>query len=152
MSSLFSSVDLQRFELWSKQVTTWLSTCLFCHRFSRKTKEANVPIFPYLPKISLEVGRMLQTIPVLLHLLILNHGEKVSERCPARCTLQRLASIYCASIKRQERSYFRQLSFCNPVQGLCYLSLHAYQTIILAVKTKSRPYFFQFAKIQKSSD
>ncbi len=64
--------------------------------------------------------------------------------------------IYYTSIKRQERSYFRQLLFCNPVQGLCYLSLHAYQIIILAVKTSPSPFFFGIffttAKLQQSID
>lgn len=144
-----SQVDLQRFELWSKRVTTRLSTCLFCRRFSWSVKEADVPTLPYLPKCSFKTGRLPWTISVLLHLFALDHRERVLERCPARHTLRRLALIYCASIKRQERSYFRQLSFCNPCWGLCYLSLHAYRTIILAVKTNPGPIFFAFAKVRK---
>ena len=138
-SLLIIFVDLQRFELWSKQVTPRLSTCLFRQAFSRKAQETDTPTFPYLPLISHEVGRSLRAISVLLHLCTLDHGKKVLERCPARCTLQRQALIYYTSIKRQERNFLRQLMFCNPVQGLCYLSLHAYRTINPAVKTNPGP-------------
>lgn len=133
-------VDLQRFELWSKQETTRLSTCLFCLLLSGKDQEANVLSLPYLLKKfhpCVEVPQGL--FPFYLHLFVFNHGNKVSERCPARCTLHRYALVYCTSTTQQERNFLRQLLFCNPVQGLCYLSLHAYQTICLAVKTNPGP-------------
>ncbi len=133
-------VDLQRFELWSKQETTGLSTCLFCLLLSGKDQEANVLSLPYLLKrVHPCVEAPHGLFPFCLHLFVFNHGNKVSERCPARCTLHRRALVYCTSTTQQERNFLRQLLFCNPVQGLCYLSLHAYLTICLAVKTNPGP-------------
>ena len=55
--------------------------------------------------------------------------------------LRGLSPTYCTSVRQQERSYFRQLSVCIGFQGCWCVSLHAYKSIILAVKTKQPQYW-----------
>ena len=51
--------------------------------------------------------------------------------------LRGLSPTYCTSVRQQERSYFRQLSFCIGFQGCWCVSLHAYKSPSLLSKPVS---------------
>ena len=71
-------------------------------------------------------------------------------RCLVPATVAGIKLTYCASVRQQERSYFRQLLFCIGFQGCWCVSLLAYKSIILAVKT-SQPQIIECWKLRVES-
>ena len=61
----------------------------------------------------------------------------VGGRCLVPAASAGIKLTYCTSVKQQERSYFRQLSFCIGFQGCWCVSLHAYKSPSLLSKPVS---------------
>ena len=62
----------------------------------------------------------------------------VCGRCLVPATVEGIKPVtYCTSVRQQERSYFRQLSFCIGCQGCWCVSLHAYKSPSLLSKPVS---------------
>ena len=62
----------------------------------------------------------------------------VCGRCLVPATVAGIKPVtYCTSVRQQERSYFRQLSFCIGCQGCWCVSLHAYKSPSLLSKPVS---------------
>lgn len=49
--------------------------------------------------------------PIYEHRLVESLGKRTIGRCLVSATVAEIKLIYCASIRQQERSYFRQLNF-----------------------------------------
>ena len=69
----------------------------------------------------------------------------VGGRCLVPATVAGIKLTYCASVRQQERSYFRQLSFCIGFQGCWCVSLHAYKSPSLL----SKPVSPEVVKVQE---
>ena len=61
----------------------------------------------------------------------------VGGRCLVPATFAGIKQTYYTSVMQQERSYFRQLSFCIGFQGCWCVSLHAYKSPSLLSKPVS---------------
>ncbi len=72
----------------------------------------------------------------------------VGGRCLVPTTVAGIKPVtYCTSVRQQERSYFRLLSFCIGFQGCWCVSLHAYKSPSLLSKPVS-PGFIESWKLK----